>query len=143
MGAVATVDFLSPAERSRRMSLIRKIDTRPEMVVRTMVHRMGFRFRLHRNDLPGTPDLVFSGLMKIIEVRGCFWHSHSCRRFKRRVSARKSYWHPKLMRNVERDKRNLRKLRRMGWRVLTVWECELKDARRLQDRLKVFLSSCG
>src|SRR5438046_382783 len=120
------------------MSLIRKKNTTPECVVRSIVHRAGYRFRLHRADLPGTPDLVFPGLMKIVEVRGCFWHSHDCRRKKKRVASRVDYWHPKLQRNVQRDRTNLRKLEKLGWQVLVVWECELRSQGVLTTRLVKF-----
>lgn len=123
------------------MSKIRKKDTKPEKIVRRIAHRLGFRFRLYRSDLPGTPDLVFSRLRRIIDVRGCFWHSHSCRRKRRRVEARTDYWHPKLARNVKRDRENLKQLHKLGWQVLVVWECELKDLDSLALRIESFLSS--
>src|SRR4051812_23132206 len=104
------MDFLSAAERSARMSLIRKKDTKPELLVRQIVHGLGYRFRLHRSDLPGTPDIVFPRHRKVIDVRGCFWHSHACRGGKPRVASNRSYWHPKLARNSERDRQNLRRL---------------------------------
>lgn len=133
------MDFLTKDARSRRMSVIRKRDTMPEMVVRSMAHRLGYRFRLHVNSLPGTPDIVFPRLRKIVEVRGCFWHSHACRRSKRPVSSRVEYWHPKLARNVQRDRANLRRLRASGWQVLVVWECQLKRPEQLAARLSKFL----
>lgn len=123
------------------MSRIRKRDTRPELVVRRLAHRLGFRFRLHCRSLPGTPDLVFPRLRKIIDVRGCFWHSHSCRADKPRVASRTAYWHPKLSRNVERDRRNSRHLRRLGWDLLIVWECETQDELSLTTRLESFLAN--
>ena len=133
------MDFLSPAGRSRRMSLIRKANTKPELIVRSIAHRLGFRFRLHRSDLPGSPDLVFPRLKKVIEVRGCFWHSHSCRRRKRPVSSRTDYWRPKLERNVARDRANLRLLRMAGWDVLVVWECQLRNLVSLANQVERFL----
>jgi len=135
------MDFLTPTQRSYRMSLIRKKDTRPELVVRKAVHRLGYRFRLHRADLPGTPDLVFVRLRKVIDVRGCFWHSHSCRRVKPRVATRKEYWRPKLARNAAGDRSNVRRLRRLGWAVLVVWECETRKPAALARRLRDFLRS--
>lgn len=124
----------------RRMSRIRAKDTTPELKVRRIAFRLGYRFRLHRRDLPGTPDLVFPRLRKIIDVRGCFWHAHSCLKG-RRPSVRKQYWHPKLDRNVTRDRRNLRCLQRLGWRVLIVWDCETADDAELEQRLVEFLGA--
>lgn len=135
------MDFLTPTARSERMSLIRKTDTTPELIVRRMVHRLGFRFRLHCRDLPGTPDLVFRRAKKVIEVRGCFWHSHKCRKNKRPVASRCNYWHPKLVRNVNRDRQNLRRLRNLGWQVLVVWECETKNTAALATRIGSFLAA--
>jgi DNA mismatch endonuclease, patch repair protein len=132
------MDFLSPTERSRRMSLIRKKHTKPERIVRRIAHRLGYRFRLHRSDLPGTPDLVFPRLMKIIDVRGCFWHLHHCRTW-RLPARRRAYWAPKLERNRQRDRRSIRKLRAAGWQVLVVWECETKNAEELAMRINLFL----
>lgn len=132
------MDFLTPTARSVRMSLIRSKNTTPELLVRSMAHRLGYRFRLHRRDLPGTPDLVFPRLRKIIDVRGCFWHAHSCRGRKRPLT-HAAYWRPKLARNVARDRRNARKLRSQGWRVLVVWECQMGDADRLMRRIARFL----
>ena len=125
-------------EQSRRMSRIRSKDTTPEMRVRSIVHLLGYRFRLHRRDLPGHPDLVFPRLNKVIEVRGCFWHAHSCLKG-RRPAVRTEYWHPKLARTVRRDRRNVRKLRAMGWRVLVVWDCQTADEVKLISRLTRFL----
>src|SRR5438132_736095 len=123
------------------MSTIRKKNTKPEKLVRSIAHRLGYRFRLYRGDLPGTPDLVFPRLGKVIDVRGCFWHSHSCRRHRRPVASRIDYWHPKLARNIERDRENVKSLRKLGWQVLIVWECELKDLDTLAARIERFLSS--
>lgn len=133
------MDFLEPKERSRRMSLIRKTNTRPEIVVRKLAHALGYRFRLHRRSLPGTPDLVFVRLKKVVDVRGCFWHSHCCRRSKPRVATRKHYWWPKLRRNALRDRNNVRRLQRLGWDVLVIWECETRRPHTLAKRLHEFL----
>jgi DNA mismatch endonuclease (patch repair protein) len=135
------MDFLKREERARRMSSIRKKDTKPEKIVRSIAHRLGFRFRLHRVGLPGTPDLCFPRLRKVIDVRGCFWHSHVCRRKRLPVATRIHYWHPKLARNVARDRDNVKRLRRLGWQVLIIWECELKDILALAARIEHFLSS--
>lgn len=129
-----------PAQQRLRMARVRSKDTAPELTVRRLAHRLGYRFRLHDRRLPGRPDLVFPRLRKLIEVRGCFWHAHSCQRRKRRT-VRPEYWRPKLARNVARDRRNIRKLRRLGWRVLVVWECQTQDEETLSARLGEFLST--
>lgn len=121
------------------MRQIRKTDTGPERVVRSSVHRLGFRFRLYRRDIPGTPDLVLPKLRKLIFVHGCFWHQHDCALGAKQPRARPEYWLPKLARNVDRDRQLLEQLRKMGWDVLIVWECETRDAARLTRQLKRFL----
>jgi DNA mismatch endonuclease (patch repair protein) len=135
------MDKLTVSERSVVMSRVRSKDSKPEMVVRSLVHRMGFRFRLHSNRLQGCPDLVFSGRRKIIFVHGCFWHGHHCRAGRNRPTSRKDYWDAKLERNVERDRLNLAQLRREGWSVLAVWECQTRERDRLARRLKAFLET--
>jgi DNA mismatch endonuclease (patch repair protein) len=119
---------------SDQMRRIRKTDTKPELVVRKLVHKMGFRFRLHRHDLPGTPDLVFVTRRKVIFVHGCFWHQHICHLGGRQPSSNRAYWLPKLARNVERDNITRRALKRLGWQVMVIWECETKNAVRLIPR---------
>ena len=135
------MDTFSKAERSAIMRRVRGKDTRPEMAVRRMVHRLGFRYRLHRGDLPGKPDLAFPGRRKVIFVHGCYWHGHSCRAGRNRPSSNTKYWIAKLDRNKARDAANRRRLRRLGWGVLAVWECELKNAGRLSARLARFLAA--
>ena len=136
------VDTLSSAERSRVMARIRSKDSKPEMVVRRLVHGMGFRFRLHRRDLPGTPDLVLAGRRKAIFVHGCFWHGHEgCRKFRMPRSNRR-FWRAKIAANRSRDRRCVRALRRAGWSVATVWECRTARPDDLQNRLRRFLE-CG
>ncbi|MBI2423555.1 MAG: DNA mismatch endonuclease Vsr [Candidatus Hydrogenedentes bacterium] len=134
-------DKLTPAERSENMRRIASKNTSPELAVRSAAHRLGYRFRLHRKDLPGKPDLVFPRLGKVIFVHGCFWHQHKKAACKdaRLPKSRREYWVPKLTRNVERDKSNQRRLRRLGWKCLILWECEVKDAERLERRLLQFL----
>jgi DNA mismatch endonuclease (patch repair protein) len=122
------------------MARVHGVDTAPEMTVRRMVHAMGFRYRLHAADLPGKPDLVFRRLGKIVFVHGCFWHGHSCRAGRNRPSSGQSYWIAKLDRNAARDRANVRKLRRAGWSVITVWECQLKKPERVAARLMRFLA---
>lgn len=131
-------DNLSPEIRSRTMSRVRSVDTRPEMKVRRIVHGMGYRYRLHRRDLPGVPDLVFPGRRKIIFVHGCFWHQHSCRHSSRPTSNR-DFWNRKLDGNVLRDRANIAALERAGWSVLVIWECETKDVEAVSARMDAFL----
>jgi DNA mismatch endonuclease (patch repair protein) len=139
MGGVA--DVMTPQQRSRCMSRIRSKHTTPEMIVRRISHGLGFRHRLHVRRLPGTPDLVYPRLRKIIEVRGCFWHMHSCGRC-RIPATRRKWWLAKLRRNVERDSTALRSLRRAGWRVLVIWECQtIKNPHALETKIARFLGS--
>ncbi len=121
------------------MRKIRAKNTSPELVVRRLVHGMGFRYRLHVADLPGKPDLVLHRLNKVIEVRGCFWHGHGKCIDSHVPKSRLDYWGPKLQRNQDRDASNLWNLKSLGFRVLVVWECEVKNERRLTARLKRFL----
>lgn len=135
------MDNLPPHRRSANMSRIRSKDTSPEMTVRRLIHGMGYRYRLHVATLPGKPDLVFTRLKSIIEVRGCFWHQHGYCIDSHIPKTRTEYWQPKLAKNKRRDTENLAKLNAMGWRVLTVWECQLADQLELQKRLRQFLGS--
>lgn len=132
-------DTLTPKERSARMRLVRSQNTRPEMTVRRLLHGMGYRYRLHDRRMPGSPDLVFGARRKVIFVHGCFWHSHPRCRFARLPKSRLSYWIPKLEANRARDKRNARALRKRGWRVLVVWECELPRQAALARQIAKFL----
>jgi DNA mismatch endonuclease, patch repair protein len=122
------------------MRKIQAKNTSPEMAVRRLAHGMGFRYRLHSPKLPGRPDLVFTRLMKIVEVRGCFWHQHSGCIDSHIPKSRRDYWVPKLKRNQDRDAENLQRLKALGFRVLTVWECEVKDEKRLVTKLGRFLN---
>lgn len=131
-------DTVSPEKRSQIMQAIKSRNTGPELTVRRLAHRLGYRYRLHRKDLPGRPDLVFPARKKVIFVHGCFWHAHSCK-YGRAPQSRQDYWLPKLKRNQERDAENRAELAALGWEVLTLWECELKDLGGLADRLKAFL----
>lgn len=121
------------------MSRIGGKDTGPEMVVRRMVHSMGYRYRLHQSKLPGRPDLVFAGRRAVIFVHGCFWHRHAGCELARMPKSRLEFWGPKLEANAARDARKIDELRAAGWRVLVVWECELVDAAKLRSRLAEFL----
>jgi DNA mismatch endonuclease, patch repair protein len=131
----------SPDERSRVMRAVKSGDTTPELVVRRLVHALGYRYRLHRRDLPGQPDLVFPRLEKVIQVHGCFWHRHACDAGRSTPVTRVDYWNAKFARNVARDRSNLRRLRRLGWSVLVVWECQTRAAKRvaLERRIERFL----
>lgn len=133
------MDNLTPAERSKQMSLVRSTDTKPELVVRRLVFGLGYRYRLHRASLPGRPDLVFFSKRKVIFVHGCFWHGHKCR-LGRIPKSHLRYWKNKIAVNRERDERNLRRLRGMGWRCLVVWECELREREGLGSRVRKFLA---
>ena len=121
------------------MSRIGSKNTGPELAVRSLVHRMGYRFRLYRPDLPGKPDLAFPGMHKVIFVHGCFWHGHYCKRDEMPKS-RIDYWGEKVLKNQARDLRNRRELGRLGWESLVVWECEVKKPDRLANKIKRFLS---
>lgn len=121
------------------MRAVRAKNTKPELAVRRAVHAMGFRFRLHRRDLPGTPDLVFSRLRRIILVHGCFWHRHEGCRGNTTPMDNVEFWATKFKRNVERDRATIRALRKQGWKVLVVWECQARDSSKLQLRLRRFL----
>ncbi|MDZ4753491.1 MAG: very short patch repair endonuclease [Phycisphaerae bacterium] len=132
---------MTPEQRSRCMSRIRSKNTTPELLVRSLVHRMGFRFRLHRRDLPGTPDLVFVGAQKVIFVHGCFWHQHPGCRHATQPATRADFWEAKFERNRARDRRACEALAALGWTTLVLWECEVRDATQLSKRLRRFLKA--
>ena len=135
------MDVHSPSRRSYNMSRIRGKDTKPEMIVRSMVHRMGFRYRLHQKNLPGKPDIVLARHCKIIMVHGCFWHMHNCRYGRVTPKTNKKFWKIKREGNVERDRKNIKQLRRLGWKVLVIWECQTRKIDKLTKKLHNFLSS--
>ena len=120
-------DIVDSQTRSAMMSGIRGKNTKLEIVVRRFLHRMGFRFRLHRRDLPGRPDIVLPRYRTVVEVRGCFWHRHEGCPFAYTPKSNREFWETKLNGNRDRDRRNLRKLGELGWRTVEVWECELAD----------------
>ena len=130
------MDTFSKVERSRIMAAVKSKDTTPELLVRRLVHSLGYRYRLHVRSLPGTPDLVFPRLRKIINVNGCFWHMHSCARC-RVPSSRRAYWIAKMERNAARDKRTQRELRQSGWQVMVIWECQISPSREDQLRRRI------
>ena len=135
---------ISSAKRSEMMAAVRSRNTKPELIVRRMLHALGFRFRLHRRDLPGTPDIVLPKYRTIVQVNGCFWHQHPGCKFAHVPASRPEYWEPKLHRNVTRDQENYEKLTNSGWHVIIVWECELRSpedvARQLLSRIRPYSS---
>ena len=131
---------MTDAERSRIMRAVKGKDTGPEMAVRRLAHGMGYRYRLHHNDLPGHPDLAFPGRRKAIFIHGCFWHGHDCKRGSREPKTNVTYWRTKIARNRERDNEHMKRLKAQGWGVLVIWECETKDTARLAPRLRRFLN---
>ena len=137
------MDKLTPERRSENMRRIKSKDMKPELAVRQLAHRLGYRFRLHRRDLPGKPDLVFGSKRKVIFVHGCFWHGHELKGCldARRPKSNTGYWNPKLTRNKERAAQRVAEPDATGWKVLTIWECETKDLGRIEKRLKSFLST--
>jgi len=124
---------------TERMARIRKIDTKPELIVRRIAHAIGYRYRLHRRDLPGVPDLVFPTRRKVILVHGCFWHRHACPDGRKLPRSKPEHWAPKLERNAVRDVEHLQELGRLGWDVLVIWECEIREDLGLRRRLIRFL----
>lgn len=132
------MDTISRAERSVLMGRIRSKDTRPEIAVRSILHRLGYRFRLHRKALPGKPDIVLPKHQKIILVQGCFWHGHTCR-LASRPKSNEGYWSAKIATNRERDARNFRALAQQGWVVLELWECEVRRLAGLEEKLQAFM----
>ena len=135
------MDTLTVEQRSERMSRVRGVDSVAELTVRRIAHRMGYRYRKHGCDLPGKPDMVFAGRRKVVFIHGCFWHRHDCSAGRRWPKSRIDFWKSKLERNKERDEETLQRLKEAGWDVLVIWECETKDLRRVESRLKSFLDA--
>lgn len=135
------MDHVSRAVRSKIMRAVSTKNTAPEIAIRSLLTRSGYRYRLHRRDLPGTPDVVFAGRRKAIFVNGCFWHGHAGCPKGRLPKSRADYWGPKIAHNIEKDRRDLAELRKLGWGVLTVWQCELSQLGRLEKKLHKFLRS--
>lgn len=134
------MDTVSPQNRSDNMRRIRSRDTKPELLVRSLVHRLGFRFRLHRDGLPGKPDIVFVSRRRVIFVNGCFWHQHRGCIDGRLPKSRRHYWMPKLKRNAQRDRERIAALKQLGWKTLVIWDCQTKNEGRLTATLLNFLS---
>jgi DNA mismatch endonuclease (patch repair protein) len=122
-------DIVSKEKRSQMMSGIRAINTKPELAIRKALHRLGYRYKLHDWSLPGKPDLVFPRYKAVIEIHGCFWHGHGCSLFKQ-PSSNVEFWNQKIRSNQIRDKKNAESLQKLGWRVLIVWECAIRGAKR-------------
>ena len=141
-GKQSIVDKISQECRSENMRRIHSKNTLPELTVRRLIHGMGYRYRLHANDLPGKPDIVFRNRKKVIFVHGCFWHQHKAKACKnaRKPKTNKKFWSTKLERNVLRDKENQKSLKEIGWKILVIWECELKNLAKLKSRIEGFLS---
>jgi DNA mismatch endonuclease (patch repair protein) len=133
------MDVFDAQKRSWIMSRVKGKNTKPEIIVRSIVHRLGYRFRIHRVDLPGKPDIVLPKLRKVIFVHGCFWHGHKRCKRSARPSVNTSFWEKKLDGNIRRDKLHIKQLMEKGWKPLVVWECELKDQKRLMNKLVRFL----
>lgn len=127
--------------RSRTMRAVKSRNTAPELAVRSLAHRMGYRFRLHRDNLPGKPDLVFPKLNKVIFVHGCFWHGHGCSRGARVPKGNREYWLKKISGNRARDQKSLERLAAMGWRSLVIWECDLRNEQRTKVEVRRFLKT--
>jgi DNA mismatch endonuclease (patch repair protein) len=133
-------DRWTPELRSRIMRAVPTKNTTPELAVRSILFRMGFRYRLHKKNLPGTPDIVFPGRRKAIFVNGCFWHGHSACQKGRLPKSRPEYWLSKIERNARNDSLNIEKLAQLGWRTLTLWQCEIKNDAQLRNKLLDFLT---
>ena len=129
------MDTLTPERRSWNMSRIRSRDTTPERLVRSLLHRMGYRFRLHRKDLPGRPDIVLPRYRTVVLVHGCYWHRHPACRLTYTPKSNREFWETKFAENVSRDSRQYEELGAMGWRAIIVWECETKELQALSERL--------
>lgn len=127
---------ITPEVRSQMMAAVKGKNTKPEIIVRKMLHAMGFRFRLHRKELPGRPDIVLPKYRTVVLVNGCFWHQHPGCQMSRRPKSRPDYWEPKLDGNIQRDKKNRTELVKLGWRVITIWECELENPEEIAAKLK-------
>lgn len=136
-------DHVEPRKRSEIMRAVRSKSTGPELVVRSAAHRMGLRFRLHRKDLPGSPDIVLPGKMTVIFVHGCYWHRHANCEKATTPKSNTAFWQEKFDRNVIRDKKNIADLRKLGWRVIVLWQCQVKSIESAQKLLHKKLTESG
>jgi DNA mismatch endonuclease (patch repair protein) len=137
------MDRVSKQHRSWNMSQIRGRDTKPEVAVRSLIHRMGFRFRLHAKDLPGRPDILLPKHKAAVFVHGCFWHRHESCKFAYQPKSRTTFWTQKFKENIERDRNTHAALSALGWHVIVVWECELQDMKTLAERFKSELAGAS
>jgi DNA mismatch endonuclease (patch repair protein) len=143
VGGDPLVDRLSPERRSWNMRRIKGRDTTPELQVRRLLHALGYRYHLHRADLPGTPDIVFPGRRKVVLLHGCYWHRHPGCKFAYTPKSRITFWKRKFAQNIARDVKNLIELETQGWTPLVVWECETRDRSLLEMKLVRFLGNSG
>ncbi len=127
-------------QRSRNMSAIKSKNTKPEITVRKLLHSMGYRFRLHKKDLPGSPDIVLPKYKTVIFVHGCFWHRHQNCKYASNPKTRREFWEKKFKENIERDKKTQEKLKNLGWKTKIVWECEIKKQDKLIKKIEDFLN---
>lgn len=132
------MDTRTPEQRRRIMRAVKSKDTKPELAVRRLLYRLGYRYRLHPKGLPGRPDIAFLGRRKAIFVHGCFWHGHECAKG-RSPKSRLEYWQPKLEQNATRDRTKMEQLESLGWQSLVIWQCEIEDSDDLRKRLRIFL----
>ncbi len=130
------MDKLSPKHRSWNMGRIKSVNTSPELIVRKLLHSMGYRFRLHRKNLPGTPDIVLPKFRTVIEVRGCYWHRHTGCSDTTTPKTNTAFWVDKFKKTIARDKRNLVEIRKLGWKVIVIWQCEIKNLHLLKAKLR-------
>ncbi len=135
------MDTLSLKQRSYCMSHNKGKNTNPEICVRGLVHSLGYRYRLHRRDLPGCPDMVLPGKKKVIFINGCYWHRHNCKKGRSMPATRKQFWQTKFKKTVARDRKNIKTLKSLGWKILIIWECQIKNIQPLIRKLRQFLAS--
>jgi DNA mismatch endonuclease (patch repair protein) len=133
------MDVLTPEQRQRCMASISGKNTKPELIVRKLLYSLGYRYRLHYSSLPGKPDLVFPGKRKIIFIHGCFWHRHDCKKGNSTPIKNSDFWQKKLADIAIRDNRNISELKKLGWEVLVIWECQIKNLRSLVENLHSYL----
>ena len=134
------MDTITPSQRSKLMGRVRCKNTWPEITVRSILHRLGYRFRIHQKHLPGTPDIVLPKHHKTILIHGCFWHGHTCK-FGAKPKSNEAYWYSKIESNQIRDMRNIKELTEAGWQVLVLWECEIRDVDEVRKRLQSFVEN--
>ena len=139
-GVPDMADTISKERRSWNMSRIRGKDTRPELIVRSTLHRMGYRFRLHRKDLPGKPDIILPKYRTVIFVHGCYWHRHKNCKLAYTPKSRTEFWRTKFQGTMERDKRNQLELKKLGWKVVVIWECEIPNLDCAQKRIDMLMA---